>query len=161
MLFTSLVFLFLFLPFTLLGFLLILPRLRKPLLLIASLVFCAWGGVSYVAILIAIILFNYLFGILLDAAPSPKTRSSWLITGLLVNVLALLAFKYTPFFETNFNILVSVFRLNPVHVRQIILPLGISIFTLRGISYLVTVYRQEAPAQRNFTELGLYIGFFP
>ncbi len=161
MFFTSLVFLFLFLPFTLPGFLLILPGLRKPLLLVASLVFCAWGGVSYVTILIAIILSNYLFGILLGASPSPKTRSSWLIMGLLVNVLALLSFKYTSFFETNFNILILVFKLNPVHVSHIILPLGISFFTLRGISYLVTVYRQQAPAQRNVVELGLYIGFFP
>ena len=159
MLFTSLVFLYLFLPFTLLFFLLILPKLRKPLLLLASLVFYAWGGVSYVAILIVYILFNYLLGLLIGKETSLTTRKCWLVTGIIMNLAGLIVFKFTVFFES--NILVSVFGLDPSHVHNIILPIGISVFALKGISYLVTIYRRETLPSRNIIDLGLYMGFFP
>ena len=159
MLFTSLVFLYLFLPFTLLSFLLILPKLRKPFLLLASLVFYAWGGVSYLAILIAYILFNYALGLLAGNQAFRTIRKSWLVTGIIMNLAGLIVFKYTVFFES--NVLVSVFGLDPSHVHNIILPLGISVFALKGISYLVTVYRKESVPCRNIIDLGLYLGFFP
>ncbi len=159
--FTSLVFLFLFLPFLLLSFLLFLPKLKKPLLLLASLVFYGWAGISFIFIFIAYILFNYISGIFTSGSSSQSIRKIWLFAGIVLNVLGLVVFKYTTFFETNFSVLASVFRLNPIHTANIIIPLGISFIALRGISYLLAVYRKETQARRSITDLGLYLGFFP
>ena len=161
MLFTTLTFLYLFLPITLLGFLLILPGLKKPFLLLASLVFYAWGGVPFVFVLIDSILINYFLGIQIGRASAPGLRKSWYVLGIILNILGLVFFKYTNFLAGNINILVTAFHLNPIHVNTIFLPLGISFFTFRGISYLVTINRKEALPQRNIINLGLYLGFFP
>ena len=161
MLFTSLVFLFLFLPVVLLGFLLVPPRLKKPFLFLASLVFYAWGGVSFVSVLIGSILLNYLFGILIGRSSTPRFRKFWIVLGIMLNILGLVIFKYTAFLETNFNILISVFKLNPIVVNTVFLPLGISFFTFRAVTYLLSVNRKETPPQKNIIDLGLYLGFFP
>ena len=113
--FNSLVFLFLFLPFLLLSFLLFLPKLKKPLLLLASLVFYGWAGPSFIFIFITYILFNYISGILTHRSSSQNKRKLWLISGIFLNVIGLVVYKYTTFFETNFSVLASVFRLNPIH----------------------------------------------
>ncbi|MEI8005964.1 MAG: MBOAT family O-acyltransferase [Bacteroidota bacterium] len=161
MLFNSLVFLFLFLPFTLLGFILLFPKLKKPFLLFASLVFYAWGGVSFVSVLIGSILINYFCGIMIGRTSEKGSRKTWYILGIILNILGLVVFKYLNFLAGNLNILVTAFLMNPLHLETIFLPLGISFFTFKGISYLVTVNRKEALPQRNIINLGLYIGFFP
>jgi len=161
MLFTSLIFLYLFLPITLLSFLFIKTRLRNPLLLIASLIFYAWGGVSFCLVLICSILINYLTGLLVGRSEDNSIRKFWFITGIILNVSGLLVFKYLNFFISNLNILSSVFHVIPIHLNPIFLPLGISFFTFKGICYLVTVKRKETQPQLNILNLGLYLGFFP
>ena len=160
MIFTSLIFLYLFLPVTLLSFLFITPKLKKPLLLIASLIFYAWGGVSFCSILMGSILMNYLAGMLIEKSTN-RFRKFWYIAGILLNIAGLVIFRYTTFLVSNIDTLLALLKINPIPVKNVFLPLGISFFTFKGICYLITVYRKETPAQRNIINLGLYIGFFP
>jgi alginate O-acetyltransferase complex protein AlgI len=161
MIFTSLIFLYFFLPVTLLVVYLAKKKFRNLLLLLASLIFYAWAGVSFVTILIGSIVINYISGILIGKAGSPGLRKFWFIAGIILNIFGLIIFKYLGFLEVNFNILISGFKLHPIHVNQIFLPLGISFFTFRGICYLITVKRNESPPNKNIIDLGLYLGFFP
>ena len=157
--FTTLVFLFFFLPICLFFVFISRPNFRNTLLFLASLVFYAWAGVWYVCVLAGSILINYLSGILIGNA-RPGMKKSWFVLGLILNILGLVIFKYTGFLVSNFNLLIPVFRMNPVAVAHIVFPLGISFFTFRGICYLITVKRGESPAERNIIRLGLYLGFF-
>ncbi|MEL7533091.1 MAG: MBOAT family protein [Bacteroidota bacterium] len=159
MLFTSPVFLFLFLPLVIL---LSLPRSlrwQNGFLLFASIFFYAWGGVSYSAILAGSILLNYGFGRWIGAKKSTKTRKSILGLGVGINLALLVVFKYANFFVDNLN------QIRPpadaIPWQGIILPLGISFFTFQAISYLVDVYRVQVQAQKNLVKLGLYIALFP
>jgi alginate O-acetyltransferase complex protein AlgI len=157
----SLLFLYLFLPVTLFIVYISPPQLKNIFLLIASLIFYAWGGVSYLLVLIISTILNWLTGLFLDRAKTYSVRKAWLIAGILLNVLPLLLFKYTGFFKDNLNVLISIFGMRPLIIREIVLPLGISFYTFKAITYLVSVYRKEIPVQRNYADLALYISFFP
>ena len=161
MLFSSLLFIYLFLPITILFFYLVWKKLQNLILLLASLVFYAWGGPSLVSVLAGSILINYFSGRLIGKCHSKKGRKNWLIVGLILNLGLLFTFKYTQFFIENLNILTHLFGTTPILLKKIILPLGISFFTFKAISYLVSVYRREAEAQRNFVDLALFISLFP
>jgi alginate O-acetyltransferase complex protein AlgI len=161
MLFTSLIFLYLFLPVTLISILLTNIKFRNPFLLLASLIFYAWAGVSFVTVIIGSILINYFAGILIGNAGSPRSRKFWYVLGIILNILGLVIFKYSGFLTDNLNILTSIFQLRPVHINTIVLPLGISFFTFRGICYLITIKRNESRPNKNIINLGLYLGFFP
>jgi alginate O-acetyltransferase complex protein AlgI len=161
MLFTSLIFLYLFLPVTLIVILISNPKFRNPLLLLASLVFYAWAGVSFVSVIIGSILINYLIGLRVGNTASPGSRKFWFILGVTMNILGLVIFKYSDFLLDNLNILTSLFKFHPLHLSNIVLPLGISFFTFRGICYLITVKRNELPPNKNIIDLGLYLSFFP
>lgn len=159
MLFTSPVFLFLFLPLVIL---LSLPRSlrwQNGFLLFASIFFYAWGGVSYSAILVGSILLNYGIGRWLGSSSKPKSRKAILGLGVGINLALLVVFKYANFFVENLNF----FKLpaEAIPWQGIILPLGISFFTFQAISYLVDVYRGQVAAQKNPVRLGLYIALFP
>lgn len=160
MVFSSLTFLFLFLPIVLL----LLSLCRKipyqnTLLFVSSILFYAWGGVGYTFILLVSIVVNYLSGIVLQQYPVRKRL--WLAVSVILNLSMLLFFKYANFLVDNFNILGGVFGMSPVTIRHIVLPIGISFFTFQGISYLVDVYRGSTQAQTNFLKLGTYIALFP
>ncbi|HTX87743.1 MAG TPA: MBOAT family O-acyltransferase, partial [Bacteroidales bacterium] len=157
----SLLFLFLFLPVTLFFASIVSDRLKNPFLLAASWIFYAWGGVSYTSILIGSTLVNYMAGLALDHARGARSRKAWLVAGILLNLLPLVIFKYTGFLRDNINILIALFNGSPLVIRNLILPLGISFYSFKAITYLVSVYRKECAAQRNFTDLALYISFFP
>jgi alginate O-acetyltransferase complex protein AlgI len=161
MLFSSLTFLYLFLPLTLLFFYIVKDKLRNLLLLIASLIFYAWGGPSLVSVLAGSIVINYFSGILIGRSTEKKARKAWFVTGLILNLGLLVSFKYTPFVVENFNVLTQLFGVTPILLKKIILPLGISFFTFKAITYLVSVYRHETEAERKFVDLGLYISLFP
>lgn len=161
MLFSSLLFIYLFLPFTLLFYYFSKERLQNLLLVIASLVFYAWGGPSLASVLAGSILVNYFSGLMIGRSESKKVRKTWFITGLILNLGLLVTFKYTGFFVENINVLGSLFGASPMLLKKIILPLGISFFTFKAISYLVSVHRREVEAQRNFLDLALYISLFP
>ncbi|MCK9301960.1 MAG: MBOAT family protein [Bacteroidales bacterium] len=160
MIFSSLIFLYLFLPIVLLG----LGLCRKTayqntFLFIASIIFYSWGGVSYTAILLLSIIVNYVFGLLISSHEKHKTF--YLVIAIILNLSALAFFKYANFLVDNINILTSVFKVDPIKLHKIVLPIGISFYTFQGISYIVDVYRKTVAPQRNFIKLGTYIALFP
>lgn len=161
MLFNSLIFLFLFLPVTLLVYYLSPQKLKNGSLLVASWIFYAWSGVSFSIILIGASLANYLCGLALGRVTTPASRKAWYIAGLLINLLPLVIFKYTNFFVANVNVLTGIFGWSEIILDTLILPLGISFFTFKAITYIVSVYRRETGVQRNFISLALYISVFP
>lgn len=160
MVFSSLTFLFIFLPIILL----LCSICRKTpyqnaLLFLASILFYAWGGVGYTLILLFSIVLNYLFGLRIEQ--SSKHRKGWLIAAVILNLSSLAFFKYANFFVDNLNILTGVFGISAITLKSILLPIGISFYTFQGISYLVDVYRKDVQAQHNFIKLGTYIALFP
>ncbi len=161
MLFSSPIFLFVFLPVVLLLYFLIWRKLRNYLLLVASLVFFAWGGVSYTALLLISITFNYLFGLGIGKNPGGRRSRNFLAAGVIVNVLFLGVFKYADFVVDNLNIFSSVLRFKPIADPGLVLPIGISFYTFHALSYLIDVYRKITVTQKNPFNLGLYIAFFP
>ena len=160
MVFSSLTFLFLFLPIVL--FLLSLCRktsYQNTLLFFSSLLFYAWGGVSYTLILLTSIVVNYLVGNAIQR--STHHRKGWFTLGIILNLSSLVFFKYANFLVDNFNILSGLFGISPITLKSVLLPIGISFYTFQAISYLTDVYRGQVQAQTNFIKLGTYIALFP
>ena len=157
MLFSSLLFLWLFLPLVVLLYLPLAQRGRNAWLLLASLIFYAWGGVSYTVVLLASIGINYVCGRALE-----RNRSPWLLTlGVGLNLAILIVFKYAGFFTESVNELLRWQSIPPFELPRIALPLGISFYTFQAISYLVDVYRGTTPGQRSLPRLALFISLFP
>lgn len=156
MVFSSLIFLWVFLPITLITYFLSRKSYRNLLLLIASLIFYAWGEPFYVLIMIASIIVNYYFGIWIDVDDKKKSKF-YLFWGVIVNLAVLGLFKYSGFFTENVN---AIFGLQ-VEVKKLPLPIGISFYTFQSISYLVDIYRKQFKAQRNVLKMGLFIALFP
>lgn len=163
MLFSSTVFIFIFLPVLLLLYFAIPKKYlaaKNGLLLIFSLGFYAWGEPKFVLIMILSIIGNYIFGRLIS---EQKSKKGWLITGISFNVFIIFIFKYLNFVIANLNALLrAVGGANiQIHQTSIALPIGISFFTFQAISYIIDVYRGKVQAQNNPFYLGLYISFFP
>jgi alginate O-acetyltransferase complex protein AlgI len=160
MLFPSLTFIFFFLPLLLAVYYAVSRKWKNAVLLLFSLVFYSWGGVSYTIILIASILFNYFFTKQIEKSLKAK---QWLYTGLAFNVLLIVVFKYLNFFIQNINELSSlVAHTDPVFPElKIILPLGISFFTFQQMSLLWDVYRKDYTTSPAFLDTALYVSFFP
>ena len=161
MLFSSTIFLLLFLPIVL-GVAHLAPRrLRNGWLLAASLLFYAWGEVFFVGVMVASILANFALGILIDRhRASPRARL-FLIGAVVVNIGLLFAYKYANFFVANLNHVLEWFSVTPVAWVPTHLPIGISFFTFQALSYVIDVYRGEARVQRNPFDLALFISLFP
>lgn len=154
MLFSSIVFLYYFLPITM-GIYWILPKQhRNSFCFLASLVFYAWGEPSYIVLMLLSILVNYGLGRRME---EEGDRKASLVLALVFNLGLLLVFKYTGFIVANINSLTGL-DLSPPPIR---LPLGISFYTFQALSYVIDVYRGEAEAQESFMKLGLYIAAFP
>lgn len=161
MLFSSLVFIFVFLPIVLAAYYFLPIKLRNLVLLVFSLVFYAWGGVSYALILVASILVNY--GIVKRIETSTLHKRKWLITGLIFDVSVIVIFKYLDFFIENINDLGLVLNsgFHELPYAHIVLPLGISFFTFQQMSMLWDVYRNPQKQKITFLNTALYISFFP
>ncbi|WP_419882307.1 MBOAT family O-acyltransferase [Peribacillus sp. B-H-3] len=158
MLFSSTVFLFLFLPIVLLGYFIIPRKLRNIWLLGASLLFYAWGEPKFVLIMLLSIVLNYFFALIVNSNKNKKTTVKWIIAAMVTANLALLGiFKYAAFVVTNIN---SIFH-SSLDVPDIPLPWGISFFTFHGMSYVIDVYRKDGALQRNPLNMALYISLFP
>ena len=151
MLFSSLVFLYIFLPLTLILYYLSPKRLKNSFLFLSSLVFFAWGGVSYSSLLIISILFNYVIGILIGKSSHRKT---WLTIGIVINLSFLIVFKYANFIISNINSCLSWLDIPDINNPSILLPIGISFYTFQAISYLIDVYRKICGTQKNIINYG-------
>ena len=152
MIFSSVTFLFYFLPLFLILY--FITPFKNTVLLIASLFFYAWGEAQYTLLLLVSIFFNYLFGLLIDRYRNQiRSKNIMLFFGISINLSLIAYYKYFNFLaEAIFQYKAN----NPVH-----LPLGISFFTFQAISYLVDVYRNEAKVEKNPFNLALYISMFP
>ena len=157
MLFSSMTFLFVFMPLVMVVYFLSKKEIRNYVLLIASIIFYAWGEPRYLAIMIITILVNYAGAILLDKHYSSRQRL-WIVSLTIVLDLSFLFyFKYFNFVVDNINgVLATDFQL-----LDIIMPIGISFYTFQAMSYLIDVYRREVPAQKDVYKLALYIVLFP
>ena len=162
MLFSSAVFLFLFLPVVLTGYLIIhTHRLRNLWLLAFSLVFYAWGEPVFIFLALISTLMNYALGLWVDYAQEPHKRKTAVALAIALNIGLLAFFKYANFAVDSLNVLLSIGRFGTVQIPRVLLPIGISFFTFHALSYVIDVYRRKWPAARNPSDVALYIFFFP
>ena len=158
MLFSSTIFLFLFLPIVILLYFLAKEKYRNIILLFASLYFYAYGEPKFIYILLISIALNYLFALGIEKVESrEKLRKAVLVVAIVVNIAVLFVCKYLNFTITIIDALFG----DILQVLPIRLPIGISFYTFQAISYLIDVYRKEVKAQKNPINLALYISFFP
>lgn len=158
MLFSSIPFLYYFLPCVVVLYFLVPRRLKNAELLLASLIFYAWGEPKYVFLMIASILIGYVSGIGIGAfCNTGDGKKVILFFAILLQLGFLAYFKYADFFIQNFNRATGL----SVPMLRLALPIGISFYTFQMLSYLVDVYRKEVPAQRSLLRLALYIAMFP
>ena len=162
MVFSSLIFLFCFLPLVLAGYVLQPRLLRNTYLLLASLIFYSWGEGIYVLLMLGSIAVNYFFGLRIYRTEDKRVKRFFLVTGVVLNLSPLVFFKYSEFLVANFNgLLVYLHCPFFLPVPELHLPLGISFFTFQSLSYLVDTWRGTTEPQRNPINLGLYIALFP
>lgn len=131
------------------------PAWRNALLLVASLLFYAWGEPVYILLLVFSVFVNWLCAILITKY---ETRAKLFVSlGVLINIALLVLFKYSAFLVENFNLIFSL----AIPVPHIRLPIGISFFTFQALSYVIDVYRDKSILQKSFPKLLLYVSFFP
>ena len=153
MLFSSVTFLYYFLPSVLLVYYVVPKQLKNFVLFLASLLFYAWGEPKYVFLMLISVGIGYLAGILMDKLP----RKPVMIVSVSLCLLFLIYFKYTNFFIDNINALVKT----SIPALNVIMPIGISFYTFQIISYILDVYYGRVEKQKNVLYLATYISMFP
>jgi alginate O-acetyltransferase complex protein AlgI len=156
--FSSAIFLLLFLPVVLILYHLLPLKLRNLLLLLASLAFYFWGEGKYVSVMLAYMVVNWFVGRLISRFENPGTRLAALWLGLAFNIGALLYFKYWTFLVQSWD---AVLGIPGGMAKDIHLPIGISFFSFQAISYLIDVYFRTVEAQRSLVKFSMYKSFFP
>ena len=156
MLFSSIPFLYYFLPVVVLMYVIAPKCIKNSVLLLASLVFYAWGEPRYVILMAATIILGYVLGLLIERYQGKKLSKLFLVLSLAIDLGFLAYFKYADFFIENFNAVTGL----GLPILNIALPVGISFYTFQILSYTVDVYR-GGKAQRNIINLATYIALFP
>ena len=157
MLFSSIPFLYFFLPCVLILYFAVPKRLKNGVLMLVSLFFYAWGEPKYVFLMAATILIGYVTGILIEKFRGKPLSKVFLAVSVAVDLGFLAYFKYADFFISNFNAATGL----SVPLLRIALPIGISFYTFQILSYSVDVYRGDVPAQKNPINLAAYVTMFP
>lgn len=158
MVFSSLVFLFAYLPITLLAYYLVPRQGRNIFLFIVSLIFYGWGEPKLVLLMVFNIFFNYIGGWLVDKyRADAKKKKLFLILTCVLDIGILAVFKYTGMITETLNMLPFL----NIPELQISLPIGISFYTFQTMSYVIDVYRDDAPVSKNFINFGTYVALFP
>lgn len=159
MVFSSLLFLFFFLPITLLLYLLSPQNTKNIILLLVSLLFYAWGEPIYVFLMIGSACVDYVIGRLIAKyrINSPVKAKIALIGSLVTNLAVLSFFKYADFLVININQLIGT----DIEPLELALPIGISFYTFQTMSYSIDVYRGKMPPQDHFLDFAMYVAFFP
>lgn len=156
--FSSLIFLFLFLPACLLLYFACRSLTAKNIVLVVfSLIFYAWGEPVYVLLLVASAALNYAMGLALGKQTESRSRKGLLTVAVAVNLASLAVFKYAGLLVGSFVQLTGL----AIPVPQISLPIGISFFTFQAMSYVIDVYRNEVKVQRSYLKFLMYISMFP
>jgi alginate O-acetyltransferase complex protein AlgI len=167
MIFSSSIFLFLFLPIVLTGYFLFRKNTGNFFLLAASLFFYTWGEMQFVLVIMGSMTLNYLFAIIINTFQKSALAKSgearivlWL--AVIFNLGLLGFFKYTLFVTTNFNSAMQALGLSyALTFSAIHLPIGISFFTFRALSYVIDVYNRKVACSKNWVNIYLYLSFFP
>ena len=157
MLFSSVPFLFYFLPAALILYFLAPGRFKNFILLLASLFFYAWGEPKYVLLMLVSIVQGYLFGLLVEKHRGEKASKLFLALSVLVSLGLLGYFKYADFFLSSVNAVTGL----SLPLLKLSLPIGISFYTFQVLSYVIDVYRGETAAQKSFIDLAAYVSLFP
>ncbi len=170
MLFSSMVFIWVFLPIVLIGngILSIIPfhsdririRVKNVFLLICSLVFYAWGGISYLLLMLSVISINYLAGLYIDSRSGTVSARRGLILAIIANIGLLTYFKY-------FNLIIHTIEsiagreYGSLGIKEVVLPIGISFYIFQAMSYVIDLYRGKTSVQRSILKFALYVSLFP
>jgi len=155
MVFSSLTFLFYFLPITLLIYYVVPSKIKNAVICIESLAFYFYGEPKYGILMIISILSTYIHGLLIEKYPNQKKK--FLISSIFVSLGFLTFFKYTDFIISNINMVVN----GKIDLLRLSLPIGISFYTFQMISYIIDVYKGEAKAQKSLLKLATYVALFP
>ena len=153
MVFSSISFLYYFLPMVLLFYFIVPSKFKNVVLLIFSLLFYFYGEPKYIWVLILSCVINYIFGLIIEK----HHKKIYLILDITFNLLLLCYFKYTNFFIQNINNLFS----SNLSLIDVVMPIGISFFTFQTMSYVIDVYRGDAPANKNILNFSTYVCLFP
>ena len=158
MVFSSYVFLFIFLPSLIIVYFLCPVKFRNIILLLYSLFFYAWNVPAYLVLLLCSIFINWLAGILIHKYENERTNAKIILAStVIINCLFLGYFKYSNFFIENINLLLDT----NISLLNVTLPIGISFYTFQGLSYVIDVYRKDGQYQKNPINVALYISLFP
>ena len=157
MLFSSIPFLYYFLPAVLAVYFLVPKNCKNVVLLVSSLVFYAWGEPKYVFLMIATIALFYGCGLAIGKSEQQRWKKFWLIVSVVISLGLLAVFKYADFFVDNFNAVTGL----SIPLLRLALPIGISFYTFQCLSYTIDVYRGNVPAQKNPISFGAYVALFP
>ena len=157
MIFSSTLFLFYFLPITILGHLMLPFEMKNHWLLLVSFIFFGWSQPKYLWIILSSILINYIAGLMISYQKGKRYSTFWMILAIVCDLALLFYFKYFNFFIETYGQIVG----RDILFKEIVLPIGISFFTFQGLSYVVDVYRGDVKAQRNILDFALYIVLFP
>ncbi|MBQ3603074.1 MAG: MBOAT family protein [Clostridia bacterium] len=157
MLFSSIPFLYFFLPCVLVLYFAVPKCLKNGVLMLVSLFFYAWGEPKYVFLMAATIIIGYVTGILIEKFKGKALSKAFLAVSVIVDLGFLAYFKYADFFISNFNAATGL----SLPLLRIALPIGISFYTFQILSYSIDVYRGDVPAQKNPINLAAYVTMFP
>ncbi len=155
MLFSSINFLYYFLPCVLILYFLVPTKYKNSILLISSLSFYFYGEPIYILVMLAAIVSSYIHGILINKYP--KHKKIFLISSIIISLGALGLFKYSNFAITNINQLLGT----NIKLLNLALPIGISFYTFQILSYVIDVYKGKVPVQKNIIKLATYVSLFP
>ncbi len=161
MVFSSILFLFYFLPLFILVYYLADKRFKNAVILCGSIVFYAWGAPVFIFVLLTTTIVDFYMVRLMAAQPPGRRRIALMCVSLCINLGLLIYFKYSNFFVENINLLLSQFGVKELIWTKLVLPIGISFYTFETITYVVDVYRGIHKPLRNFWDYQLYIILFP
>ena len=157
MLFSSVTFLYYFLPAVVILYFLAPGKLKNTVLLLTSLVFYGWGEPKLLFLMIFTILMFYCCGLLIGNSKTQRGKKLWLTVSIVISIGLLAIFKYADFFIDSFNAVTGL----SVPLLRLALPVGISFYTFQSLSYTIDVYRGNVPAQKNPVSFGAYVSLFP
>ena len=157
MLFSSIPFLYYFLPAVLIVYFLVPGKAKNAVLLLSSLFFYGWGEPKYLALMVFTIASFYGCGLAIETAEKPAMKKFWLTVSVIIGIVLLTVFKYADFFLQSFAAVTGL----SIPLLRLALPIGISFYTFQCMSYAVDVYRGNVPAQKNPISFGAYVALFP
>ena len=157
MLFSSIPFLYYFLPAVLITYFLVPWKLKNTVLLLFSLVFYGWGEPKLLALMVFTIAMFFFCGLMIEGAKDRRGKMAWLTVSVVISLSLLGLFKYADFFIDSINAVTGL----SIPLLRLALPVGISFYTFQSLSYTIDVYRGVVPAQKNILSFGAYVALFP